>query len=106
MRAKEFLSESRGVTARAAGDTYVNTSDPTDILTIGTVDVIVPQGANAFETTEDMQAAVQASIPNNETVVYDNQATQNSKAAIIATVTDTEGETQYWVRYIESVPPQ
>ena len=106
MRAKEFLSESRGVTARAAGDTYVNTSDPSDILTIGTVDVIVPQGANAFETTQEMQAAVQASIPNNETVIYDNQATQNSKAAIIATVTDTEGETQYWVRYIESVPPQ
>jgi len=106
MRAKEFLYESRGVSARAAGDTYVNTSDPTDILTIQDVDVIVPEGASAFETTEEMQAAVQGIIPNGETIVYDNQATRNSKAAIIATVTDTEKEAQYWIRYIESVPPQ
>jgi hypothetical protein len=111
MRAKEFLSESRGVTARDPGQTYVSNTDPSDVLTIQSIDIITPPGQLQFETSEEMLAAVDAVIPQGETRIDDNnpvigEGPSASKAAIIATVTDNDNKSQFWVRYIRAVPPQ
>jgi hypothetical protein len=107
MRFNEFnplLTESRGVTARTAGEVYTSTTDPNDTLTIQNIDVVVPQGAKQFETREEMLDAVNTAIPPDEIKIEDNKPTNSSKAAIVATVIDAEGKTQYWVRYIKEVP--
>jgi hypothetical protein len=115
MRAKEFLSESvlfesRGVTARDPGQTYVSDTNPGDILTIQSVDIIVPEGALQFETTEEMLSAVDQAIPPGATQIDDNKPVLgtgpgSSKAAIIATVTNASKQTQCWVRYVKAIPP-
>lgn len=111
MRAKEFLSESRGVTARDPGQTYVSNTDPSDVLTMQSVDIITPQGMPQFETAEEMLAAVDAALPAGAVKIEDNKPVMGdgqgaTKAAIVATVTDTDNKTQFWVRYIRAVPPQ
>ena len=115
MRAKEFLSESalfesRGVTARDPGQTYISDTNPGDILTIQSVDLIVPEGALQFETTEEMLSAVDQAIPPGAVQIDDNKPALgtgpgSSKAAIIATVTNTSKQTQCWVRYVKAIPP-
>ena len=111
MRAFEFLSESRGVTARDPGQTYVNTNNPDDVLTMQSVDIIVPPQMSQFDTPEEMLAAVDAAVPPGAIKIEDNKPVLGTgqgatKAAIVATLTDTDNETQFWVRYIRAVPPQ
>jgi hypothetical protein len=111
MRAKEFLSESRGVTARDPGQTYVSDTNPADVLTIQSIDIITPPGLMQFETPEAMLAAVDAAIPQGGEKINDNNPAMGegpsaSRAAIIATVTTANNTPQYWVRYIRAVPPQ
>jgi hypothetical protein len=111
MRAKEFLSESRGVTARDPGQTYVSDTNPADVLTIQSIDIITPPGLMQFETPEAMLAAVDAAIPQGGKKINDNNPAMGegpsaSRAAIIATVTTANNTPQYWVRYIRAVPPQ
>ena len=111
MRAKEFLSESRGVTARDPGQTYVSDTNPADVLTIQSIDIITPPGLMQFETPEAMLAAVDAAIPQGGEKINDNNPAMGegpsaSRAAIIATVTTADNKSQYWVRYIRAVPPQ
>jgi hypothetical protein len=111
MRAKEFLSESRGVTARDPGQTYVSDTNPADVLTIQSINIITPPGLMQFETPEAMLAAVDAAIPQGGEKINDNNPAMGegpsaSRAAIIATVTTANNTPQYWVRYIRAVPPQ
>ena len=101
---KPLLAESRGVTARTAGEVYTSTTNPTDTLTIQNIDIVVPPGAKKFETSEEMQDAVNIAIPPGEVKIDDNKPTNSSKAAIVATVKDVAGDTQYWVRYIKEIP--
>jgi hypothetical protein len=115
MRSKEFLpesviTESRGVTARDPGQTYVNDTNPGDILTVQSVDIITPPGALQFETTEEMLNAVDQSIPPGAVQIDDNKPTLgtgpgSSKAAIIATVINASKQIQCWVRYVKAIPP-
>lgn len=120
MRAKDFLTktittesiiiESRGVTARDPGQTYVSDTNPGDILTIERVDLITPPGALQYETTEEMLAAVAEFIPANAVQIDDNKPALgtgpgSSKAAIVATVKNASKQTQCWVRYVKAIPP-
>jgi hypothetical protein len=97
------LTESRGVTARQPGEQYVNVSDPADVLTLQSVDILPTEGV-AYESSEEMLQAVAAAIPGGSQRIDDNMYNKSTQAAIIATVTDAEGTPQYWVRYIKSVP--
>jgi len=111
MRAFEFLSESRGVTARDPGQTYVNTNNPDDVLTMQSVDIIAPPQMSQFDTPEEMLAAVDAALPAGATKIDDNKPVMGTgqgatRAAIVAILTDADNETQFWVRYIRAVPPQ
>lgn len=113
MRSREFtlLTESRGVTARAPGETYVSDSDPSDILTIQNIDIISPPNAQNYETPEELLDAVAEFIPPGGTKIDDNQfvpgtGANASRAALIATVKDASGSTQYWVRFVRTIPPQ
>lgn len=105
MRADEILYEARGVTARAPGETYVSDIDPSDVLTM--VDVgVLPTDAAAFESLQELEAAIKQTVPAGAEIVYDNAKNSGMRAAIIAQVTDSQGQPQYWVRYIKEVPPQ
>jgi hypothetical protein len=99
------LVESRGVTARSAGDTYVNPSNPNDVLTISDITVI-PSDKPAYNSAQELDQAIAAMIPNNSKTVNDNAKTSATRAAIIATVTNAQNQTEYHVRYIQSIPPQ
>lgn len=103
MRAEHFLYESRGVTARATGEQYINDIDPSDVLTIQNIDVI-PDGKPGYENNEQLMLALKDAIPDVSKQIDDNKPNSGSTAAIIATVTDTKGEPQYWVRYIQKIP--
>jgi hypothetical protein len=104
MRADEIIYESRGVTARQAGETYVSDVDPDDILTIQDI-AVLPQDAPEFASSEEMLQAVKQDIPQDSVKVDDNRYNSGTRAAIIASVTDNNGNPQHWVRYIKSVPP-
>jgi hypothetical protein len=99
------LVESRGVTARSAGDTYVNPSNPNDVLTIADITVI-PSDKPAYNSAQELDQAIAAMIPNNSKTVNDNAKTSATRAAIIATVTNAQNQTEYHVRYIQSILPQ
>lgn len=99
------LVEARGVTARSAGDTYVNPSNPNDVLTIADITAI-PNDKPAYNSVEELDQAIAAMIPNNSKIVNDNAKTSATRAAIIVTVTNAQNQTEYHVRYIQSIPPQ
>jgi len=105
MRAFELL-ESRGVTARAPGETYVSDTDPSDILTIQDITVLPNEGGDSYEDMDQMMQAVDSVIPDTNTRVDDNKPNSGTRAAIIASVTDSNNQSQYWVRYIRAIPPQ
>lgn len=105
MRADEILYEARGVTARAPGETYVSDIDPSDVLTM--VDVgVLPSDAPAFDSLQELEAAIEQIIPTGAEIVYDNAKNSGMRAAIIAQVTDSQGQPQYWVRYVKEIPSQ
>lgn len=103
MRAEQIIFESRGVTARAQGEEYINDIDPSDVLTFQDV-IVLPQDTSEFETSEAMQAAVAQTIPNDAETIEDNSFNQGTKAALIAQLTDKSGKSQYHVRYIRAIP--
>jgi hypothetical protein len=104
MRAFELL-ESRGVTARAPGETYVSDTDPNDILTMQNITVLPTEG-DSYEDMDQMMQAVDSTIPDTNTRIDDNKPNSGTRAAILATVTDKDGKGQTWVRYIRAIPPQ
>ena len=103
MRAEEIIYESRGVTARQPGEQYVNDADPSDVLTIQDINVI-PDNASGFKSLEDLEAALDAGIPDASKRIDDNAKNSGMRAAVIATVTDSQGQPQYWVRYLQKIP--
>lgn len=103
MRADEILYESRGVTARATGETYINVADPSDVLTIGEIITLPSEGAG-YETLEELEEAIGQSIPDNGLRVNDNNSNAGMRAAVLASVTDADGNPQYWVRYLKQIP--
>lgn len=105
MRAFELL-ESRGVTARAPGETYVSDTDPSDTLTIQDITVLPSEGGDSYEDMNAMMQAVDSAIPDTNTRVDDNKPNSGTRAAILATVSDKDGNGQTWVRYIRAIPPQ
>jgi len=102
MRAEQFIYESRGVTARAPGETYVSDIDPGDILTIQSITVLPSEG-DGYESSEEMQDAVKQHI-GKETRIDDNNFNSGTRAAVIASVTDKNNQTQNHVRYLKSIP--
>ena len=104
MRARE-LFESRGVTARAPGETYVSDTDPSDILTMQDITVLPTEG-DSYEDMDQMMQAVDSAIPDTNTRIDDNKPNSGTRAAIMASVTDSNNQPQYWVRYIRAIPPQ
>lgn len=103
MRFQEIVTESRGVTARVAGDTYVNLSDKNDVLTI--VDVSeIPTDKPAYDSVEELAHALEETIPANSKVVEDNRKTKATRAALVATVINAQNQTEYHVRYIQAIP--
>lgn len=105
MRASEIL-ESRGVTARAPGETYVSDTDPNDILTIQEITVLPNDGSDSYEDVDQLLQAVDSAIPNTTTRINDNTPSNGTRAAILATVIDKDNKPQTWVRYIRVIPPQ
>ena len=105
MRFNEIIAESRGVTARAPGETYVNATDPSDILTINGI-ALFPDNAEAYESVDELNAALDQAIPTNEKRVDDNNKNSSTLAAIVANVTDAQGKPQHHVRYIKRIPPE
>lgn len=103
MKITDIITESRGVAARQTGETYVSNTNPEDILTIQNIDVM-PDNDNAYDSLDDLRAALEVAIPTTGTRIDDNQANAGTKAAIVATVTDADNNVQYWVRYIKEVP--
>ena len=104
MRAFELL-ESRGVSARASGETYVSDTDPNDILTIQDITVLPTEG-DSYEDMNAMMDAVEQAIPDVNTRIDDNKPNSGTRAAILATVSDKDGKGQTHVRYIRAIPPQ
>ena len=104
MRAFELL-ESRGVTARNPGETYVSNTDPSDVLTIQDITVLPTEG-DAYEDMNAMLDAVEQAIPDTNTRIDDNKPNSGTRAAILATVSDKDGKGQTHVRYIRAIPPQ
>lgn len=103
MRAEEVIFEARGVTAREPGETYVSDTDPSDVLTIQSIDVF-PSDKPNYESLEELESVLSQVIPADSDIVDDNGKNAGTKAAIVATVLDKNDNTQYWVRYIKSVP--
>lgn len=103
--AKESISESRGVTARAPGEQYVSVSDPKDVLTMVDVKTIAPDGG-AYSSAEELENAIETVLPGGAKVIQDNKPNASTRAAVIAELTDTNGTPQFWIRYLRQVPPQ
>jgi len=104
MRAEQIIFESRGVTARDQGETYVSVSDPADILTIQEI-IPIPQDVASFENLENLESALDALIPLDARRIDDNAKNSGTLAAVIAHVTDANNQSQYWIRYLKQIPP-
>ena len=103
MRAFELITESRGVTARTPGETYISNTDENDVLTIQDI-LVLPKEGDAFRDKDEMLSAVEGAVPDKNAQVNDNNPNSGSLAAVIATVTDKDNNPQYWVRYLKSIP--
>ena len=103
--AKESISESRGVTARAPGEQYVSDTDPKDMLTMVDVKTIAPD-EGAYGSVEELENAIEKVLPSGANVVQDNKPNSSTRAAVVAELTDASGKPQFWVRYLRQVPPQ
>lgn len=102
---ESIIDESRGVTARLAGEKYINDKDPNDYRIIQSIDVINPEDAPAFNTVEELMDAIHKKLPPNAKMIYDNKIGADLKAAIIAKVSTPSNDVEYWVRFIKAVPP-
>ena len=70
---ESIVDESRGVTARVAGERYINDKDPNDFRVIQSIDVINPPDAPAYKTADELRLAIKKTLPNNAKVVDDNK---------------------------------
>jgi hypothetical protein len=102
---ESVIAESRGVTARQPGEQYISDSNPQDILTIQSIDIFPNDGNPAYDSVEQLQSVLDKAVPDNGMRIDDNNPTAGSKAAIVATVSTEQGDDQYWVRFIKSIPP-
>jgi hypothetical protein len=99
MRYREFyVKESSGVTNRQSGEIYVSDKDPEHHLVLQRVYLLPPNDV-AYETTEEMLAAVKENIPPGEKFIEENKPIQGFRAAIIAHWTDHEGTDEWRVKY-------
>ncbi len=105
MRFNEFkLVEGRGLTARNPGETYVNRENPDHVLAVESIEILSPEGEDAFETQEDLLAAIKQKVPGK--FHEDNTVKTQSRAAIIAVFKLQGAEAkETWVRYINRIPP-
>lgn len=92
----------RGVTGRQSGDVYVCTTNPSDVLTIQNIS-FYPETTQSFDTHAELQHAIQSDF-EMDSIVNDNNPSTQSKAAIVASVLDSNNKTQHWVRYIKRKP--
>lgn len=107
MRFWEFkLDESRGVTAREPGEVYVSDANPEDKLTFQS-SVVLPAEGYAYQTAEELEAAIQQTIPADAERVDDNKPNKGTLAAIVAHTTKEEEDGShsiYHVRYLKAIP--
>lgn len=105
MRAQEFLQldEARGVSARAPGDVYVNTSDPDDTLTVIEIKFIRPANDYAFDSREELEGALDQVIPQDMKRVNDNAPNSLSRAAIVAEFERPDSTREAHVRYVKDL---
>jgi len=105
MRAQEFLhlDEARGVSARAPGDVYVNTSNPDDTLTVVEIKFIRPENDYAFDSREELEGALDQVIPQDMKRVNDNAPNSLSRAAIVAEFERPDGSREAHVRYVKDL---
>jgi hypothetical protein len=99
------IIEARGVTARVAGERYINDKDPNDYRVIQSIKVINPPKTPAYKTAEELKAAIKEYLPRNAKTVDDNKHGSDLRAAIIAKVATPSNDVEYWIRYIKAVPP-
>ena len=86
MRFWEFkIVESRGVTAREPGEVYVSNANPEDKLTFQS-SVVLPAEGYAYQTAEELEAAIQQTIPADAERVDDNKPNKGTLAAIVASL--------------------
>lgn len=102
---ESIIDESRGVTARVAGERYINDKDPKDYRVIQAIDVIKPKASPAFNTADDLKKAIKKFVPAGATIVDDNKHGSDLRAAIVARVSTPSDDVEYWIRYIKAVPP-
>lgn len=102
---ESIIDESRGVTARVAGERYINDKDPNDYRVIQAIDVIKPKTSPAFNTADELKKAIKNFIPAGSKIVDDNKHGSDLRAAIIARVSTPSDDIEYWIRYIKAVPP-
>lgn len=99
MRYNEFkLVESSGVTNREPGAIYVNQDNPDEHLVLQNTYILPPTDI-AYETNEELMAAIKQNIPPGEEVIEENKPSTTQRAAILAHWTDHEGNDQWRVRY-------
>jgi hypothetical protein len=107
MRFWEFkIVESRGVTAREPGEVYVSDANPEDKLTFQS-SVVLPAEGYAYQTAEELEAAIQQTIPADAERVDDNKPNKGTLAAIVAHTTKEEEDgphSIYHVRYLKAIP--
>jgi hypothetical protein len=107
MRFWEFkIVESRGVTARDPGEVYVSDKDPNDKLTFQS-SVVLPAEGYAYQTAEELEAAIQQTIPSDAERVDDNKPNKGTLAAIVVHTTKEEENgphSIYHVRYLKAIP--
>lgn len=99
MRFTEFkITEGSGVTNRQPGAVYVNRDNPDEHLVLQNT-YLLPPNEIAYETMEEMIAAVKENIPDGEEVIEENKPTKAMRAAILAHWTDHDGHDQWRVKY-------
>lgn len=99
MRFSEIkIVESSGVTNRQPGAIYINQDNPEEHLVLQNT-YLLPPNDIAYQTHEELLAAIKENIPAGEEVIEENKPSSSMRAAIIAHWTDHEGNDQWRVKY-------
>lgn len=95
------IFESRGFAGRKAGDEYVNTEDPQDILVFQKLHLL-PDTDIAYESVDELETATRAFVEsytkdpqkqNKTKIRYLNKANTGTKAAMVVEMHDPEDQT-------------
>jgi len=100
MRAKEFLTESKGIMGRIPGDKFTKGDD---ILEFNNV-IVFPEQESQFPTPEVRDAFIKAVEKKYKTkIVWTNAPNKGSLAFAVATLTDPlhDDKPVYWGRYFK-----